>query len=451
MGKNRISPISIFLAVVDLGIISLSYRLSFLIKFGHDVPYTNWNAYTHVMPFLYIATVLTFYLFNLYTAAVNRSLLKVLYSLFLAMVIITVFTMGYAYLSQSSALPRSVALLTPLLEFALFAISRTIARLLSQRVYKPKKLLLVEKTSNIETRVLMRKFTNQNDKVFATYEIINEHELQSKIDEVDVVVINSGIEDKKKVINLCVKKGKEVLLVPDLLEILINSAETQHVDDTLMLVIKPPGLDVGQRFAKRVFDLIIALLILLVASPIMIFLMFLISILSPGPAIFSQERLGEKGLPFKVMKFRSMINNAEQTTGPVLAVEKDPRITRFGAFLRATRLDELPQLINVIKGEMSIVGPRPEREFFVNQFTETIPHYRFRMEVKPGITGLAQVMGKYTTTPEDKLRFDLMYIRNYSFLLDIRTLLQTVKVVFQREKAAGVEVRTKVDIKNLVS
>ena len=219
MGKNRISPISIFLAVVDLGIISLSYRLSFLIKFGHDVPYTNWNAYTHVMPFLYIATVLTFYLFNLYTAAVNRSLLKVLYSLFLAMVIITVFTMGYAYLSQSSALPRSVALLTPLLEFALFAISRTIARLLSQRVYKPKKLLLVEKTSNIETRVLMRKFTNQNDKVFATYEIINEHELQSKIDEVDVVVINSGIEDKKKVINLCVKKGKEVLLVPDLLEI----------------------------------------------------------------------------------------------------------------------------------------------------------------------------------------------------------------------------------------
>ena len=451
MGKNRISPISIFLAVVDLGIISLSYRLSFLIKFGHDVPYTNWNAYTHVMPFLYIATVLTFYLFNLYTAAVNRSLLKVLYSLFLAMVIITVFTMGYAYLSQSSALPRSVALLTPLLEFALFAISRTIARLLSQRVYKPKKLLLVEKTSNIETRVLMRKFTNQNDKVFATYEIINEHELQSKIDEVDVVVINSGIEDKKKVINLCVKKGKEVLLVPDLLEILINSAETQHVDDTLMLVIKPPGLDVGQRFAKRVFDLIIALLILLVASPIMIFLMFLISILSPGPAIFSQERLGEKGLPFKVMKFRSMINNAEQTTGPVLAVEKDPRITRFGAFLRATRLDELPQLINVIKGEMSIVGPRPERKFFVDQFRESIPYYSHRMAVKPGITGLAQVKGKYTTTPEDKLRFDIMYIRNYSFVLDLSILLQTVRVVFQKEKAAGLDFETNASVKNLVS
>ena len=232
---------------------------------------------------------------------------------------------------------------------------------------------------------------------------------------------------------------------------LINSAETQHVDDTLMLVIKPPGLDVGQRFAKRVFDLIIALLILLVASPIMIFLMFLISILSPGPAIFSQERLGEKGLPFKVMKFRSMINNAEQTTGPVLAVEKDPRITRFGAFLRATRLDELPQLINVIKGEMSIVGPRPERKFFVDQFRESIPYYSHRMAVKPGITGLAQVKGKYTTTPEDKLRFDIMYIRNYSFVLDLSILLQTVRVVFQKEKAAGLDFETNASGKNLVS
>jgi lipopolysaccharide/colanic/teichoic acid biosynthesis glycosyltransferase len=134
-----------------------------------------------------------------------------------------------------------------------------------------------------------------------------------------------------------------------------------------------------------------------------------------------------------------MVNDAEKKTGPVLAADKDPRITPIGHFIRATRIDELPQLINVLKGDMSLVGPRPEREFFIRQFEKDMPNYKYRMTVKPGITGLAQVMANYSTTVEDKLRFDLMYIRNYSFANDIKILLQTIRVVLQREQAKGVQ------------
>ncbi|MGI1659316.1 MAG: sugar transferase [Desulfitobacterium sp.] len=249
------------------------------------------------------------------------------------------------------------------------------------------------------------------------------------------------LKEEMEIINTCLERGEEVLLVPDLMEILVYGAELQYVDDSLMFKLKPLGLTPTQRFIKRAFDLIVALILLVIISPFMIFLNLLIPILSPGSPIFSQERLGRSNLVFKMKKFRSMVDNAEAKTGPVLAIEKDPRITEFGSFLRGTRLDELPQLFNVLKGEMSLVGPRPEREFFAGQFTKTIPYYSYRTIVKPGITGLAQVKGKYTTSPEDKLRMDLIYICNYSLGLDIKILLQTVRVVLKREKAAGVRVR----------
>src|SRR5699024_9240591 len=130
--------------------------------------------------------------------------------------------------------------------------------------------------------------------------------------------------------------------------------------------------------------------------------------------------------------------DAEKYTGPVLAEDKDPRITSVGNFLRSTRLDEIPQLFNVLKGDMSIVGPRPEREYFIDMFTKTIPEFKYRTNVKAGITGLAQVLRKYTTTPEDKLRYDLLYIKKYSLLLDFKILVQTVKVIFMKESSQGV-------------
>lgn len=137
--------------------------------------------------------------------------------------------------------------------------------------------------------------------------------------------------------------------------------------------------------------------------------------------------------------------DAEKYTGPVLATDKDPRITPIGALLRTTRIDELPQFFNVLMGDMSIVGPRPERQHFIAQFEKDIPDFGYRLATKAGITGLAQVLGKYTTTPKDKLRYDLLYIRNYSFMLDIKIILQTIKIMFMKVSSQGVETKKMVD------
>jgi len=166
-----------------------------------------------------------------------------------------------------------------------------------------------------------------------------------------------------------------------------------------------------------------------------------------GPVFYKQERITENNKIFKLYKFRTMKVDAEEETGPTLALKDDPRITRVGKILRSTRLDELPQLVNVLKGEMSIVGPRPERPHFAEKFSEEIEDFKYRVLVKAGITGLAQVLGKYTTSPENKAKFDLLYIKNYSLLLDIRIMLNTIKVFFEKESSMGVQEDELQDIK----
>jgi lipopolysaccharide/colanic/teichoic acid biosynthesis glycosyltransferase len=153
---------------------------------------------------------------------------------------------------------------------------------------------------------------------------------------------------------------------------------------------------------------------------------------SPGPVIFRQVRVGRGGSSFTMYKFRTMHLEAERGTGPVLATENDPRVTRLGRFLRATRLDELPQLWNVLSGDMSFVGPRPERPEFVRQFEVEIQGYRERLKVRPGLTGYAQVNGEYHTSPATKLKYDLAYMYNRSFLLDLKILSETAKVILTR-------------------
>ena len=183
--------------------------------------------------------------------------------------------------------------------------------------------------------------------------------------------------------------------------------------------------------------MISAVALLILAIPLGI-IALLVRITSHGPALFRQDRVGRYGREYTLYKFRTMISDAESATGPVLASQNDPRITPLGRFLRSTRLDELPQLFNVLTGEMSLVGPRPERAFFVSQFRETVPGYEFRFAVKPGITGFAQVHGNYSSSVARKLRFDLMYIYDYSLLFDVKILLKTISVLFQGSKAEGV-------------
>lgn len=188
--------------------------------------------------------------------------------------------------------------------------------------------------------------------------------------------------------------------------------------------------------AKRFVDILLALVILFLFWPVMLVTALVVKLDSPGPALFRQERVGLKGEPFIVSKFRSMRTDAEAATGPVWSSEDDPRITRVGRFIRKTRLDELPQLFNVLGGSMSLVGPRPEREHFVKDLAERIPYFHQRHIVKPGLTGWAQIKYSYGSTDEDalaKLQYDLFYIKNHSVLFDLSILFSTIKTVVLRK------------------
>lgn len=237
----------------------------------------------------------------------------------------------------------------------------------------------------------------------------------------------------------CHALGKEVLLVPSASDVLLYTARVYPLDDQVVLSLPRLQLTTTQRWLKRAVDIVGACVLMLVCAPLMAALYWLIPRESAGPPIFRQERRGLHGRSFEMLKFRTMVPNAENFSGPVLASLSDGRVTRLGGLLRSTRLDELPQLINVLRGDMSLVGPRPEREFFAHRFDEDLPGYGLRSSVKPGLTGLAQIRGRYSTEVEDKLRLDLLYIANQSLLFDLKLLLQTARVVFHRSQSAGVD------------
>ncbi|HTE20183.1 MAG TPA: exopolysaccharide biosynthesis polyprenyl glycosylphosphotransferase [Armatimonadota bacterium] len=220
-----------------------------------------------------------------------------------------------------------------------------------------------------------------------------------------------------------------VRVVPSPYEALMQMGSVEsHGDIALVRLIQGTGR--ARDLIKRAFDVTVALSFLLVLSPLMLLVTVLIKATSAGPAVFTQERVGRYGVPFLVHKFRTMVVDAEAKTGPVLSSGKDdPRLTPIGKWLKLFRIDELPQLWNVLRGEMSMVGPRPERPAFVREFESHTPTYAMRHRVRPGITGLAQVCGGYHTDARDKLRFDLIYVSHQSLWLDLSVLLRTVMVV----------------------
>jgi exopolysaccharide biosynthesis polyprenyl glycosylphosphotransferase len=224
----------------------------------------------------------------------------------------------------------------------------------------------------------------------------------------------------------------QIYVVPSPYEILIGRREHLRLHDIPLLEVLHDEPTAGGIVVKRVFDAILAALLLVVAVPVMAVVAGAVALTAGRPVIFRQTRVGKDGAPFTIFKFRTMQREAEQETGPVLASENDPRVTTLGRVLRATRLDELPQLWNVLRGDMSFVGPRPERPEFVCQYETDIQGYRERFKVRPGLTGYAQVNGEYHTSAMTKLKYDLSYMYNRSFWLDLKILSETAKVMLTR-------------------
>ena len=223
-----------------------------------------------------------------------------------------------------------------------------------------------------------------------------------------------------------------IKIVPDLYEIISGQARTNQIYGFPLIDIMPQLMPEWEKKLKRMLDIFVSLVILLVSSPVILITSVAIKIDSRGPVFYKQERSGMKGRVFRMVKFRSMVQDAEKKSGPVWSHKNDPRITKVGRLIRKIRIDEIPQMINVLKGEMSLVGPRPERPYFVEKLSEEIPLYKRRLKVRPGVTGWAQVKHKYDETIEDvknKLRYDLFYIENISLRLDIQILMRTIFVV----------------------
>lgn len=228
-------------------------------------------------------------------------------------------------------------------------------------------------------------------------------------------------------------------MMPKIPDVLIKGSDQLHLFDTPILLTREYALTVGQRAAKRMIDIVCSLILLAIASPFMLFTAVLIKCYDAGPVFYKQIRCTRDGRKFSIIKFRSMRVDAEKDGVARLASKNDARITPIGRFIRAVRIDELPQLLNILKGDMSFIGPRPERPEIIEQYMKEMPEFAFRMKVKAGLAGYAQVYGKYNTTPYDKLKLDLTYVENYSVWLDLKLMLLTLKILIKPESTEGVE------------
>jgi len=268
--------------------------------------------------------------------------------------------------------------------------------------------------------------------VVDTVDNIREVIRRFEVSEIIIALEKNEDDIVMDVLSKCEGEEVNIKIVPDLYEIISGQARTNQIYGFPLIDIMPQLMPEWEKKIKRLMDIVISFLILTLTFPVTFLVAIAIKLDSKGPVFFLQERMGLNGKIFKVIKFRSMIDNAEAYSGPVWSTKDDPRITRVGKFIRKTRIDEIPQMINVLKGEMSLVGPRPERPFFVEKLSKEIPLYKRRLKVRPGVTGWAQVKHKYDETIEDvktKLRYDLFYIENMSLRMDLKILFRTIFVV----------------------
>ena len=254
-----------------------------------------------------------------------------------------------------------------------------------------------------------------------------------------VILSDVPAQVRNDILKYCYRYRVRTYISPKLTDIMIRGGKDITLFDTPLLLVKGTGLTPAQRVAKRGLDILLSSVALLISSPFFLAVALAIKLEDGGPVFFKQKRLTRNGREFEILKFRSMIVDAEKYAGAVLATDNDPRITRTGRFIRATRLDELPQILNILKGDMSIVGPRPERKVIADEYCKEIPEFAYRLKVRGGLTGYAQIYGKYNTSAYDKLRLDLMYIENYSFLLDIKLIILTLRILFSKESTEGID------------
>ncbi len=318
-----------------------------------------------------------------------------------------------------------------LADFAVLTIWTFITGKIYFMIYPPRRLIILY--GSHQAASLVMKMSQRVDK-YMICESVDISEDSEKIKELilkyeGVIICDIPADMRNDYVKFCFENSMRAYIAPKISDIIIRGADDIRLFDTPLMLCRNYGLDFEQRLCKRIFDIVFTLIVLIPALPVMLICALCIKLYDGGPVLYKQTRLTIDEQKFQVYKFRSMIVDAEKNGIPQLCTEEDDRITPVGKFLRKCRLDELPQLFNILKGEMSVVGPRPERPELSDEYKKEMPEFGYRLKVKAGLTGYAQVTGVYDTSPYDKLKMDLMYIENYSLRMDLQIILMTIKTM----------------------
>lgn len=373
---------------------------------------------------------------------------NLIYSQILAVIFTNIFTyLQIAVLDKHFLNPFYLIKMT-ILDFLLIIVWTIIYQWFYAKLFPPRKMLLV--SGGKSDYHLAEKINSREDK----YEICKTiniecgvEYIQHEIMKYDGTIIGDiPSHERNYILKYCYENSIRTYSVPKISDILLKSTVELNLFDSPLLLSRNEGMSIEQLFIKRLIDIVGAIVGLIITAPLFGIIFLLIKITDKGPVFFKQARLTKDNKVFYIYKFRTMIQEAEKDGGPRLAEDGDIRILPIGHFLRRMRLDELPQLFNILIGDMSFVGPRPERPELVREIIDDIPEFLYRTKVKAGLTGYAQIYGKYNTTAYDKLKLDLTYIRNYSFFLDLKLIFMTPKILFMKESTEGVKSSKKVFI-----
>ena len=328
-----------------------------------------------------------------------------------------------------------------LIDFVIITIWAISARYIYTKLYPPYQMLMVYGKHN--PMGLKEKVSVRDDKYFIKEMVsiydYSEKKLKKKLDEYKVVMVGDiPSHERNLIIKHCFDKEIRCYTVPKLSDIMIKNSDDIYMFDTPLLLFRNRGLTLEQVVIKRFMDIVISFIGLIIAAPIMLIIAILVKSYDGGSIFYKQVRLTKDAKEFTIYKFRSMRMNSE-VKGARLSSKNDSRVTPVGKVIRNIHFDELPQLFNIIKGDMSIVGPRPERPGITEEYEEEISEFDYRLKVKAGLTGYAQVYGKYNTLPYDKLKLDITYIEKYSLILDLKLMFLTFKILFQKDSTEGVE------------
>lgn len=431
---------SVLIIAIQTGVFAYAWFHAYHVKEIIGRRYGYWGHWALIVIYAFLVIVIS-KLFSAFKVGYQR-VLDVVLSQILSVLLVN----GIAYL-QLALIGRWTFLqhVGPMLwvtgiNLAAVVIWVFFMRILYVRIYPPHAILLIY--GNLSPRSLLKKMAGRKDKytIAGTISLDNGIEkIKQEIVKYEAVMIGDIPSHERNVfLKFCFENNIRCYCQPKISDIMIMSSEKIHMFDTPLLLFRNCGLTVENQIFKRIFDIVCALLMLVILSPILLLIAVLVKVYDGGPVFYKQERLTRDGEVFLIYKFRSMCVDSEKH-GARLAMKGDSRVTPVGKVIRNIHFDELPQLINILKGDMSLVGPRPERPEIAAEYAKAIPEFPYRLKVKAGLTGYAQVYGKYNTTPYDKLKLDLTYIENYSFWLDLHLIATTVKILFQKENTEGVE------------